>query len=71
MPRLRRLSKCYGCFGMSFGRLTEIKRWLKVVVFINCVDDFDDHPFVAAGFSEVINRAFGKEGVHARIGGRG
>jgi enamine deaminase RidA (YjgF/YER057c/UK114 family) len=50
----------------ELGSLSAIRRWLKVVVFVCCVDDFRDHPYVANGFSDVINKAFGPDGAHAR-----
>ncbi|MBD8870956.1 RidA family protein [Nocardioides donggukensis] len=48
------------------GDLDSVKRIVKVVVFVASVPDFTGQPQVANGASELLGRAFGEAGVHAR-----
>ncbi|HKQ44124.1 MAG TPA: RidA family protein [Rhizomicrobium sp.] len=48
------------------GDLDKVVRCLKVTVFINATPDYDKHPEVANGASDLIAAAFGDAGKHAR-----
>lgn len=50
-----------------FGDLKKIKRIVKVLGMVNCKSDFQQHPAVINGFSELMADVFGKEnGIAAR-----
>ncbi len=50
-----------------FGDLTRIRRIVKVLGMVNSTQDFDQHPAVINGFSELMADVFGKEnGIGAR-----
>ncbi|MDC1081051.1 RidA family protein [Flavobacteriaceae bacterium] len=54
-----------------FGSLDKIKRVVKVLGMVNCSQDFEKHPYVMNGFSELIADVFGKErgiGVRSAVG---
>lgn len=49
------------------GDLNKIKRFVKVLAFVNCTDDFASQPQVVNGGSELIHALFGDEaGLPAR-----
>lgn len=48
------------------GSVNNIKRILKLTVFVNCVPEFTQHPEVANGASELMLKIFGEAGKHAR-----
>ena len=48
------------------GDLDRIKRCCKVVGFVNCPPDFNDHPKVINGASDLLVQVFGDAGKHAR-----
>jgi enamine deaminase RidA (YjgF/YER057c/UK114 family) len=48
------------------GDLDRVKRCVKLVVFVNSVDDFKDQPKVANGASDLLVEVFGDAGRHAR-----
>jgi enamine deaminase RidA (YjgF/YER057c/UK114 family) len=48
------------------GDLDRVKRIVKLVVFVNAVPDFADHPKVANGASDLMVEVFGEKGKHAR-----
>ena len=48
------------------GDLANIKRIVKVVCFVASTPDFTGQPQVANGVSELLGKAFGDAGVHAR-----
>ncbi len=48
------------------GNLDRIKRIVKLVVFVNAVPNFTDHPKVVNGASDVMVDVFGDRGKHAR-----
>jgi enamine deaminase RidA (YjgF/YER057c/UK114 family) len=48
------------------GDLDRVKRCVKLVVFVNSVDDFTDQPKVANGVSDLMVEVFGDAGRHAR-----
>lgn len=48
------------------GELSQVKRIVKVVVFVASTPDFTGQPQVANGASELLGTVFGDAGVHAR-----
>lgn len=48
------------------GDLSQVKQILKLGVFVNCTEDFVDHPKVANGASDLMVELFGEAGKHAR-----
>ncbi|KAF4036372.1 YjgF/chorismate mutase-like putative endoribonuclease [Phytophthora infestans] len=48
------------------GDLDKIKRVVKLVGFVNCVDGFTQQPAVINGASDTIGKVFGDKGIHAR-----
>ena len=48
------------------GDLDQVKRVVKVVVYVASTPDFTGQPGVANGVSELLGTAFGDAGVHAR-----
>lgn len=48
------------------GDLDKIKRIVKLVGFVNCVDGFAGQPGVINGASDTIGKVFGEKGIHAR-----
>lgn len=54
-----------------FGELDHIKRLVKVFGMVNCTPDFDRHPAVINGFSELMAEIFGPDmgiGVRSAVG---
>ncbi|GGG47732.1 hypothetical protein GCM10011414_16830 [Croceivirga lutea] len=54
-----------------FGDIDQIKRVVKVLGMVNCTPDFQQHPYVINGFSELMADVFGKEngiGVRSAVG---
>lgn len=49
------------------GDWSRIKRCVKLGGFVNCTPDFDQHPAVINGASEVMVAALGDAGKHARF----
>ena len=50
----------------QIGDLSLVKRVVKVVAFVASTPDFTGQPGVANGASELLGKAFGDAGVHAR-----
>ncbi|RLN32726.1 hypothetical protein BBJ28_00001961 [Nothophytophthora sp. Chile5] len=48
------------------GDLDKIKRVVKLVGFVNCVDGFTAQPAVINGASDTFGKVFGDKGIHAR-----
>ena len=48
------------------GDLGRIRRTMKVVGFVNCNDDFTQHPQVINGASDLLGEVLGDAGRHAR-----
>ena len=48
------------------GDLNKIKRILKVTGMVNAAPDFENHPEVINGFSDLMVEVFGDNGKHAR-----
>jgi len=54
-----------------FGDLDRIKRLVKTLGMVNCHPDFEDHPLVINGFSELMADVFGTDngvGVRSAVG---
>ena len=49
------------------GDLNRVVRCVRLGGFINCTDDFTDHPKVMNGASDLMVAVFGEKGKHARI----
>ncbi|KAF4037649.1 YjgF/chorismate mutase-like putative endoribonuclease [Phytophthora infestans] len=63
------IKKCLHCFLLfteEVGDLDKIKRVVKLVSFVNCVDGFTQQPAVINGASDTIGKVFGDKGIHAR-----
>lgn len=51
----------------KLGNLNRIKKFVKVLAFVNCTDDFDKQPQVVNGGSSLLRELFGEEaGLPAR-----
>ena len=50
----------------EIGSLDDVKRVVKVVVFVASMPDFTGQPKVANGASELLGEVFGEAGKHAR-----
>ena len=54
-----------------FGSLEPVKRVIKVLGMVNCIPDFENHPYVINGCSELFKEIWGEEngvGVRSAIG---
>jgi enamine deaminase RidA (YjgF/YER057c/UK114 family) len=49
------------------GDLDRVRRCVKLGVFVNCPDGFDQQPVVANGASDLMVNVFGDQGRHARF----
>ncbi len=55
----------------NLGSLNKIRRVIKVLGMVNCTSDFEKHPYVINGCSELLARVFGEEngiGVRSAVG---
>lgn len=55
----------------QLGSLDKIKRVIKVLGMVNCVPDFEQHPYVINGCSELFAKVWGNEngvGVRSAVG---
>jgi enamine deaminase RidA (YjgF/YER057c/UK114 family) len=50
----------------ELGDLSRVKRIVKVLGMVQCVDTFTDQPKVVNGFSDLMVQVFGEKGKHAR-----
>lgn len=48
------------------GDLNKVKRVVKVLGMVNCLEDFGNQPEVINGFSDLMVEVFGEKGKHAR-----
>lgn len=48
------------------GDLKRVKRFVKLQGFVNATEDFEEHPRVINGCSDLLIEVFGENGVHAR-----
>ncbi len=49
------------------GDLDKVVRCVKLGIFVNAVPDFENHPAVANGASDLMVEVFGEKGKHARF----
>ncbi|HVW97042.1 MAG TPA: RidA family protein [Mucilaginibacter sp.] len=55
----------------NLGSLNKIKRVIKVLGMVNCTPDFEKHPFIINGCSELFAKVWGEEngiGVRSAVG---
>lgn len=55
----------------NLGSLNKIKRVIKILGMVNCTSDFEEHPYVINGASELFAEIFGEEngiGVRSAVG---
>lgn len=55
----------------NLGTLDKVKRVIKVLGMVNCVPEFDKHPYVINGCSELFAKVWGEEngiGVRSAVG---
>lgn len=55
----------------SLGSLDKVKRVIKVLGMVNCVPDFEKHPYIINGCSELFKKVWGDEngvGVRSAVG---
>lgn len=50
----------------NIGDLDRVKRVVKLLGFVNCIDGFSQQPAVVNGCSDLFVKLFGEKGVHAR-----
>lgn len=50
----------------AIGTLDRVDRVVKLLGFVNSTDDFQDHPQVINGCSDLMVEVFGQQGKHAR-----
>ncbi|MGH1539699.1 MAG: RidA family protein [Arenicella sp.] len=51
---------------LELGSLDKVTRVLKIQGFVNATEDFEQHPKVLDGCSDLLVEVFGDKGVHAR-----
>src|ERR1700744_180644 len=55
----------------NFGSLNKVKRVIKVLGMVNCTPDFEKHPFIINGCSELFAKVWGEDngiGVRSAVG---
>lgn len=55
----------------NLGSLNKVKRVIKVLGMVNCVSEFEQHPYVINGCSELFSEVWGEEngvGVRSAVG---
>lgn len=57
---------CLACVKQAVGSLDRVKRVVKVLGFVNCVEGYDQQPAAINGASDLLERLFGEAGRHAR-----
>ena len=57
---------CLACVKQAVGSLDRVKRVVKVLGFVNCVEGYDQQPAAIDGASDLLERLFGEAGRHAR-----
>lgn len=50
----------------ALGELSRVKRIVRVLGMVNSTDDFQEHPKVINGFSDLMGEVFGEKGKHVR-----
>ena len=51
----------------ALGDLRRVTRVIKLLGMVNATADFEDHPAVINGCSDLLNAVFGERGIHARF----
>lgn len=51
---------------LALGELGRVKRIVRVLGMVNCTADFEEHPKVINGFSDLMVEVFGESGKHVR-----
>lgn len=51
----------------EIGNLDKISKIIKVSGFVNCTEDFSEHPKIINGASDFLFEVFGEKGKHSRI----
>ena len=62
---------CLAAATAALGNLDRIERALKVTGYVNCLADFEKHPDVINGASDLLQKIWGDRGRHARGGADG
>jgi enamine deaminase RidA (YjgF/YER057c/UK114 family) len=57
---------CLACVKLVIGSLDRVKRIVKVLGFVNCVDGYEQQPAAINGASDLLEKLFGEAGKHAR-----
>jgi enamine deaminase RidA (YjgF/YER057c/UK114 family) len=57
---------CLACVKLVAGSLDRVKRIIKVMGFVNCMEGYDKQPTAINGASDLLERLFGESGKHAR-----
>ena len=55
----------------NLGSLDKVKRVIKVLGMVNCIPDFENHPYVINGCSELFAKVWGEDngvGVRSAVG---
>lgn len=52
---------------VALGDLDRVTRFVKLNGYVNCPQDFTQHPAVINGASNLIGEVFGEKGAHARV----
>lgn len=58
--------QCLAALQVVVGDLDRVTRIVKLLVMVNCTEDFAQHPTVANGASDLLVALFGESGRHAR-----
>src|SRR5512135_2025934 len=57
---------CLATLQAEIGSLDRVRRIVKLLGMVNCTEDFDQHPQVINGASDLLVQIFGEAGRHAR-----
>jgi enamine deaminase RidA (YjgF/YER057c/UK114 family) len=57
---------CLACVKLAAGDLDRIKRIVKLLGFVNCVDGYEKQPAAINGASDLLEKLWGESGKHAR-----
>jgi enamine deaminase RidA (YjgF/YER057c/UK114 family) len=57
---------CLACVKQVAGSLDKIKRIVKLLGFVNCVEGYEKQPAAINGASDLLEKLFGDAGRHAR-----
>ncbi len=59
--------KCLAVMRAELGDLSRVRRIIKVTGYVNADPDFEEHPRVIDGASDMLVKVFGEKGKHARV----